>query len=330
MLAGDPIFLFRPSTTSPDELRREGGLHALSTALKDVNLVTHDFDVASHDADVDSAGYLGMFRRPGIAIERLLSKARDGYVYAIESARNLIDVDATLGTHAIAPENGEFVAPGAIDSTQVIGSWKVKGGQAQRFKLNPDYRWDVFGEERTDGAQPQLARFPMNSTVWTEPAYRPYAVPVERNGRPIGFAPKQDPNVTQADFYSDATAGLHAALKQDANEDFHGPMTLNAYNGTGRTKSILYADANNRVYVDYASRSYIGLPTNTRAFVYGSDGRFHFPRDWTKVLRVDHDGNLYVGPVPDDAQGRNGVFKSGYSSFSMDGCTKPKRGTSRR
>ncbi len=44
-----------------------------------------------------------------------------------------------------------------------------------------------------------------------EPAYRTYVTPVIRDGKVLGYAPKQNPHLTQADFYSGALDELSQA-----------------------------------------------------------------------------------------------------------------------
>ncbi|MDR5819736.1 enterotoxin A family protein [Caballeronia sp. LZ043] len=305
----EPDFLFRPSTLTPLEMSTEGGFHVLATSLKDVNLVTHDFDVGSGKRDLDSAGYLATFANPGVALDRLKRLGRSGFVYVISPGPNLVDVNATLGRHASAPDNREFAAMGTIDSTQVIGWWETKDGVMSDFKDNPAYRWDVYGAQRTAGAQPQLARFPMNSKAWQEPAYQPFVVPVVRDGKVVGHAPKDNPNFLQANFYGDALQRLDdASRRQAAHEEYRGPMTLHAYGGGVDHPAILYADASDNVYVNWTYRASTQYPGNIKRFVMGSDGRFHYPRDWNKTLRVGSDGYVYVGAVP-SSPSLNGVFR---------------------
>lgn len=305
----EPDFLFRPSTVTPFEMSAEGGFHVLTTSLKDVNLVTHDFDVGAGKRDPDSAGYLATFASPGIALDRLEHEARSGFVYAISPGPNLVDVNATLGPHAVAPDNNEFAAMGTIDATQVIGWWEIKDGVASSFKDNPAYRWDVYGTQRSAGAQPQLARFPLNSKAWQELAYKPFVVPAVRDGKVVGYTPKENPNFTQADFYGDAVQRLDdASRRQAAHEEYRGPMTLHAYGGGADHPAILYADASDNVYVNWTYRASTQYSGNIKQFVMGSDGRFHYPRDWNKTLRVGSDGYVYVGSVP-SSPSLNGVFR---------------------
>ncbi|MDR5778970.1 enterotoxin A family protein [Caballeronia sp. LZ065] len=317
----EPDFLFRPSTVTPLEMSTEGGFHVLATSLKDVNLVTHDFDVASGKRSLDSAGYLATFANPTVALDRLKLQARDGFVYAISPGPNLVDVNATLGGHAQAPDNHEFAAMGTIDATQVIGWWEVANGVASNFMDNPAYRWDVYGAQRSAGAQPQLARFPLDSKAWTELAYKPFVVPALRDGKVVGHTPKDNPNIIQADFYGDAVQRLDAASRrQAAHEDYRGAMTLHAYGGGVDHPAILYADASDNVYVNWTYRASAQYPGNIKQFVMGSDGRFHYPNNWNKTLRVGSDDYLYIGSVPGSSS-LNGVFRysNGHLTHAEDG-----------
>ncbi|MDR5756593.1 enterotoxin A family protein [Caballeronia sp. LZ035] len=304
----EPRFLLRPSTTSPQEMSADGGFAVPATSLKDVNLVTHNFDVGSGTRDPDSAGFLSTFANPAVALDRLKSQSREGYVYAISPGPNLVDVNASLGRFALAPNNREFAAMGTIDATQVIGWWEVKSAGVSRFTSNPAYRWDVYGTQTTAGAQPQLARFPLDSAAWRDAAYSPRVMTV-RDGGAFSHTPKVNPNLTQLAFYSDAIQTLaEADRRQAAHEEYRGPMTLHAYGGGVDHPAILYADASDNVYVNWTYRASTRYASNIKQFVMGSDGRFHYPREWNKSLRVGSDGYLYVGPVP-STPSLNGVFR---------------------
>ncbi|MFM0550682.1 enterotoxin A family protein [Paraburkholderia sediminicola] len=320
----DPRALFRPSTETPDEVKKRGGFSAGQTPLRDVNLQTHNFDIASHEGETDSAGYLGTFKMPSAAVDRQQHQSRDGYIYLVAPSPNMVDVNGSLGPLTVAAENHEFAAMGHIDNTQIIGWWRtqelqkdLQDGKVSRLTRNRDFRWDVYSYTRTAGAQPQLARFPMDSPAWRWDAYKPFSSPVMENGQQMGIGPKQDPNLTQANFYVNARLKVHqAAARQAAHKDFHGPMTLKAYGGEGRPY-ILYADAKNNLYV-YSAYYASSTPRNTRQFTMGDDGRFHFANDDSKVLRVGHDGYLYVGAIPTDPNNLNGVFRpAGINPFHL-------------
>ncbi len=75
-------------------------------------------------------------------------------------------------------------------------------------------------------------------------------------------------------------------------------MTLGAYGGEATLSAMLYADERDNVYVNWSDFASTRRAGNTRQFVMGDDGRFHYPHDWNKTLRVGHDGYVYVGPIP--------------------------------
>jgi hypothetical protein len=305
-----PWVLFRPSTNTPAEVAQSGGFSAEQTPLRNVNLQTHDFDVSSHGAETDSAGYLGTFQSPAVAVDRQQHQFADGYIYAVAPSPNMVDVVASLGRHALVPGNREFAAMGHIDNTQIIGWLRTEDlqtGRKPQFMSNPAFRWDVYHWTQTAGAQPQLARFPMNSPAWLESAYEPFSSAIMRQGKRIGSRPKQDPNLTQAQFHLDAALKVsQAAARQSSGKDYRGPMFLRAYGG--EYDYILYSDGNDHPYVystDYAS----GVKGSTRQFTMGDDGRFHFANNYNKVLRVGNNGYLYVGSIPTDPRSLNGVFR---------------------
>ncbi|WP_454827978.1 enterotoxin A family protein [Paraburkholderia xenovorans] len=306
----DPWVLFRPSTDTPDKVAKRGGFNAGRTRLRDVNLQMHNFDIASHGAQTDSAGYVGAFRLPSTALIRQQRQPADGYIYAIAPSLNMVDVNASLGPHTLAPDNQEFAAVGQIDNTQIIGWWRTQDlqkGLTSRFMPNPVFRWDVYNWTRTAGAQPQLARFPMNSPAWQEPAYKPFSTPVMQNGKQIGLAPKEDPNLTLASFYLNSRLKTHqAATRQTAGEDYHGPITLRAYGG--EWPYILYADASDNLHV-YRTSYAQSTAGSMKQFALSNDGRFHYTNNYNKVLLVGHDGYLYVGAIPGNPRSLNGVFR---------------------
>lgn len=306
----NPWVLFRPSTDTPAEVAKRGGFSAEQTPLRDVNLQTHEFDIATHGAETDSAGYLGTFQSPTAAIDRQRHQFADGYIYAIAPSPNMVDVGASLGSYARVPGNREFAAMGHIDNTQIIAWWRtedLRAGRKEQFTRNPAFRWDVYDHTQTAKAQPQLARFPMNSPAWLEPGYMRFASSVIRDGKRIGSLPRQDPNLTQAQFHLDASLKVsQAAARQASGKDYRGPMYLRAYGG--EYNYILYADAYGRPVVysmDYAS----GVKGSTRQFTMGDDGRFHYANNYNKVLRVGASGYLYVDSIPRNSRNLNGVFR---------------------
>lgn len=305
----DPWVLFRPSTDTPDQVRKRGGFSASATPLRDVNLLTHNFDIASHRGETDSAGYLGTFDSPAVAIERQENQSAEGYIYALAPSPNMVDVNASLGPHAFARGQHEFAAMGYLDATQIIGWWRTSDLKDRRFGEfvpNPDYRWDVYGRTRTAGTQPQLARFKMNDPAWQEAAYQPFSLPRGGPGRQ-GLIPKGDPNLRSATFYLDAMLKIdHLANQQSAGKDYRGPMVLRAYGGDGRY--ILYADGQDNPTI-YKQSYADGYPDFTTQFAMGSDGRFHYAKNYNKILRVGYDGYLYVGTLPKDPWSKVGMFR---------------------
>lgn len=305
----EPRLLFRPSTETPEEVNRRGGFDAEWTPLSEINLQMHNFDVASHQGETDSAGYLGTFALPSVAVIRQQHQSRAGYIYVIAASPNMVDVNGSLGPHALERRDKEYAAMGHIDNTQIVGWWRTEdlhNNPAMKYTPNPHFRWDVYGHLRTAGAQPQLARFPIDSPAWQQPAYRPFATSRQLDGQTSAVIPKEDPNRTQAAFYLNAMMKLdQAAVKQSNGEDYRGPMTIQAYGGG---QYILYTDGYDRPYI--AKKSYAdSYPENNRQFAMGDDGRFHFPKDYNKVLLVGSGGYLYVGPIPQHSWDLNGVFR---------------------
>ncbi len=307
--SGDPWVVFRPSMESPQSISSKGGFSAGSTPLRDVSLLTHDFDVAAHGGLTDSAGYLGTFEDPLTAIERQRQQPRQGFIYAIAPSPNMVDVNASLGRYTQQHDSHEFAAMGHIDSTQIMGWWRMEDleqGRKNAFVANPEFRWDVYSHTPPAGAQPQLARFPMNSPAWQDPVYRPFAADRGLDGRPKDVIPKQDPNLTQASFYADAMMKIDQARDRQANgKDYRGPLTLKPYGG--ETDYIVYADGSDQPYIGKKS-AVDQYPENKKQFALGGDGRFHYADDYQKVLLVGHDGYLYVGPIPSNPRLVNGVF----------------------
>lgn len=306
-LTADPWVLLRPSTDKPAEVAKRGGFDAAITPLRDVNLSLHNFDIASHEGETDSGGYLGTFETSGVAIDRQRHQSENGYIYAIAPSPNMVNVNASLGAHTLGAENHEFAAMGHIDNTQIFGWWEtkdVKQGHLWHYHENPAFRWDVYRRTWTAGAQPQLARFPIDSAAWHEPEYKRFS------------APRQEPNLAQAEFYLNTRLQVHQlAARQSAGKDYAGPMTLQGYGGN--YPYILYADAGKNVWVynkTYASNR----PNSTTQFVMGEDGRFHFANNYNKVLRVESDDSLSVGTIPKDPRNLNGVFRlAGSNPFHL-------------
>ncbi|ASV99306.1 enterotoxin A family protein [Paraburkholderia aromaticivorans] len=299
--------LFRPSTVTPEALKAQGGFSMESTPLKDVSLAMHNFDVGADPSAVDSAGYLGTFERGSVARERLASGSNDGYIYRVAPTPNMVDVDGSLGAGARDPQTHEQAAMGRIDYTQIVGWQRMQDGRLQPFVANPDYRWDIYNQTRTAGAQPQLARYPVDSPVWNDKRHSPFMSRVSYDGKPAVPRPDQDPNRTQAEFYDHARSQVeYLAGRQARRLDYRGPLTLWGY-GDARWQTKLYAGDKGDVYFDYSRRA--DVPGNTTQFVMGDDGRFHLAGDNNRVLRVDNSGYLYTGAAPSARTNRNGVFE---------------------
>ena len=303
----DPWVLLRPSTDKPADVAKRGGFDAAVTPLRDVNLSLHNFDIATHEGETDSGGYLGTFETSAVAIARQRHQSENGYIYAIAPSPNMVNVNASLGAHTLGAENHEFAAMGHIDNTQILGWWETKDlkqGHLWHYHDNPAFRWDVYRRTWTAGAQPQLARFPIDSAAWHEPEYKRFS------------APTQEPNLAQAEFYVDTRLKVHQlAARQSAGKDYPGPMTLQAYGGN--YPYILYADAGKNIWV-YKKTYASNRPNSTTQFVMGEDGRFHFANNYNKVLRVERDDSLSVGTIPKEAHNLNGVFRlSGSNPFHL-------------
>lgn len=299
--------LFRPSTVTPEALKAQGGFSIESAPLKDVSLDMHNFDVSSNPSAVDSAGYLGTFERGGTALERLAAQSNNGYIYRVAPTPNMVDVNGSLGAGARDPQTHEQAAMGRIDYTQIVGWQHVQDGRLQPFVANPDFRWDVYDQTQTAGAQPRLARFPLTSPAWNDRSHSPFVSRISYAGKPAVPQPEQDPNRTQAEFYDHARSQVaHLVDRQARGLDYRGPMTMWGH-GDARWQTKLYVGANGEVCFDYSGR--VDVPGNTSQFVMGEDGRFHLANDNKRVLRVGSDGYLYAGAVPSARTNRNGVFE---------------------
>src|SRR6202012_3794415 len=118
-----PSALYRPSTMTPGEVAAQNGFQCERTALRNVSLDQHDFDVASKPYLIDSAGYLGTFSNERTAIARLRGDVSDGYIYYVAPTPNMLDVNASLGSRSRVPEHFEIAAMGRIGYTQIRG-WR--------------------------------------------------------------------------------------------------------------------------------------------------------------------------------------------------------------
>ncbi len=301
-----PGGLFRPSTVSPQALREHGGFDSEHTKLRDINLNLHNFDVASNPRAIDSAGYLGTFRSERTAASRMPGKSGDGYIYFIAPTPNMVDVNASLGSRVREPESNEVAAMGWIDYPQIRGWRVVKNGVPGAYVRNPDYRWDVYDQTQTAGAQLQLSRFPVQDDAWREEKYKSF---VSDDGGTHGVRKfNEDPNMGTARFYDNAwqkVRDLNTA--QEKGEDYRGPLQIQAYDGTDRSDTHIYLDGKGTVYVNTAYSSSTKRPGNRHDFTMGDDGRFHVVGDYGKVLRVDSEGYVYAGEIPADPASRNGA-----------------------
>ncbi|MFM0551332.1 enterotoxin A family protein [Paraburkholderia sediminicola] len=319
-----PFALYRPSDVAPSALKKQGGFSAERTRLRDINLDLHDFDVAANPLGTDSAGYLGTFRTTDVAIARLPAgpgngsekNATNGYIYYVAPSPNMVNVNASLGSHARAPQTQEVAAMGRIDYTQIRGWRQVANGKPGAYVANPDYRWDIYDQTRTAGAQPQLSHFPATDPAWADEIHRPFVTVNHRDGQTT-YTSGQNPDLVNAEFYGHATDKIHyLADRQARGLDYRGPLQLNPANEGAYTH--LYAFSDDYVYTGI-SASY-GDEAKT-SFIRGEDGRFHLADDFGKVLRVDGRGYVYVGDVPSDPYNRNGVFdyRNGHLIHDEDG-----------
>jgi hypothetical protein len=313
-----PMALYRPSVVSPADLKKLGGFSAEQTPLGQVNVDMHNFDVAADPSVIDGAGYLGTFRKPETAQQNpALTDAKNGYVYAVAPTPNMIDVNATLGPNARRPGTGEVAALGRIDYTQIRGWQKMENGKLGKFTANPDYRWDVYDQTRTAGAQPQLSRFAGTDPAWGDSAHRPFATAQQHDGKTV-FSPRQEPNLTQASFYNHALEKIRYLSDQQAQGlDYRGTVKLVSHNGA-------YGTLQGNVHMPPGQLFHPNGPNDTDvtvtnsaadvsgyyAFRMGDDGRFHTKvLGEDEVLRVGSNGYLYLDYAPTDPQNKNGVFR---------------------
>jgi hypothetical protein len=313
-----PMALYRPSIVTPAELKKLGGFSAEQTPLGKVNLDLHNFDVATTPSVIDGSGYLGTFRKLETAQQNpALADAKNGYVYAVAPTPNMVDVDASLGASARRPDTGEVAAMGRIDYTQIRGWQKMENGKLGKFTANPDYRWDVYDQTRTAGAQPQLSRFAADNTAWNDSAHRPF-VTTQTHNDTTTYVPTQEPNLTQASFYNHALEKIGYLNDQQAKgQDYRGPVELIAHNGAYGTLQANVHTPAGQVFSPNGPGNTDVTVTNRAAdvdghhtFRMGDDGRFHtrvLGED--EVLRVGGNGYLYLDYAPKDPQSRNGVFR---------------------
>jgi hypothetical protein len=302
-----PAGLFRPSTVSPASLRRHGGFDCEHTKLGNIDLSLHNFDVAANPRLIDSAGYLGTFRSEQTAMSRMPDKSGNGYIYFIAPTPNMIDVNGTLGSRGRAPETNEVAAMGWIDYPQIRGWRVVKNGVPGKFVRNPDYRWDVYDQTLTAGAQLKLSRFPIENDVWREARYNAYVTEHGVSNRHREF--NEPPDVSTARFYDNAWQKVRdLQARQASGLDYRGPIQIQAYNGEDNSNTHIYFNGQGDVEVNTANSNDAKHYDTRHDFTMGDDGRFHQVGKYGVVLRVGSDGNVYRGSVPEDAYSRNGVF----------------------
>jgi Heat-labile enterotoxin alpha chain len=257
---------------------------------------------------IDSAGWLGTFRKEKTALSKLPGESGDGYVYYIAPTPNMVDVAASLGGHMHAPWDGEVAAMGWIDYPQIRGWRIVKDGVAGAYIPNPDYRWDVYDQTSTAGAQPQLSRFPVNDGIWREDGYSAYVSGGGRDGTALKF--NEDPNVTHALFYDAAWEKVRELnRRQEAGLDYRGALRLHAYSSSNQSNTQIYVDPQGYVQVNTMYSSYATEKGTKHDFAFGDDGRFHLVGDYNKVLRVGSDGYVCLEAVPSDPASLNDVFE---------------------
>lgn len=300
-----PFALFRPSQTSPDQLKKQQGFSVEDTALGNTNLDLHDSIVTGNRAATDGGGYVGTFTGRGTAQERIdATPEKKGYIYYVAPSPNMVDVPGSLGRkHARAPGDGEVAAMGRIDYTQVRGWQKYENGKLGPYIANPDYRWDVYDGTRTAGARPQLAHFSPDDPAWADADHRPFVTPFQQNGKTL-YRPNEDPALVQARFYQHANADVSQRVDDQTHHlEYRGPVTIGPEWGNG--------GSDNRSRLNFTA----GYPSIDRSsanrggdrFRMGDDGRIHLANDDSKVLRIDGDGNAYIGSDP-GAGSLNGVF----------------------
>ncbi len=174
------------------------------------------------------------------------------------------------------------------------------------FVDNPDYRWDVYNQTRTAGAQPQLSRFPVSSDAWRDENHRSF-VSMAGSGSAVARF-NRDPNFVHAEFYDNAWQKVRdLQARQAMGLDYRGPLTIQAYGGS-RWKTHIYVDPSNNVVANSKYTMHGARPGNRHTFTMGDDGRFHVTDDYGKVLRVGNDGYVYVAALPSNSNSFNGVF----------------------
>ncbi|MEX3931953.1 enterotoxin A family protein [Paraburkholderia phymatum] len=305
-----PFALYRPSTISPEELKQNDGFSADDDIpLNDANLSIHALDVKHNKDNVDGAGYLGTFRAEDTAMKKLDSGGKkDGYIYYVAPTPNMVDVNGSLGDQAPNSDDHEVAAMGHIEYTQIRGWRRVHDGKVGPYEPNPDYRWDVYDQTQTAGARPDLAGFSPENPAWGDDLHKPFASQVTRGGKTF-YTPNEDPAMRVARFRQHGNALVQKlADRQSAGLDYVGPVHIKPHwgndGGHGPVRLNFY-NAGNGGYPSVDGTTGAASEDELR---FGPDGRIHLARDYSKVLRIDSNGNAYIGDIPEDRNSLNGVF----------------------
>lgn len=302
-----PKAVFRPSNTSPEELKRRHGFFATSPTLENVNLHLHNYKMAADPGAIDGGGYLGTFYDRDIAQSHMKAMGDNGYIYYVAPSPNMVDTTLSLGPRhtrtALSNSHDvhEAAAMGSIDWTQVRGWQKVENGKLGEYQANPDYRWDVYDQTHTSGARPELAHFGVDDPAWSDPEHAPFVTEVSENGKTV-YRPNEDPAATTVRFLSQARNGLQRVeVIQEYHNEYRGPITVKPvwHNNSGSVRLNFNAGT---VSVNSSSGN------SDEQFYFGNDGRIHSTHNYNRVLRIDGNGNAYVGAIPDDPNSQNGVF----------------------
>ena len=298
-----PHALYRPSAISPAQLKKSGGFDTGDIGLREVNLDVHNFDVAN--GQLDRGGYLATFRDLDTALGHTRRGSESQYIYDIAPSPNMVDVNASLGSHARSEKDREVAAMRRIDWTQIRGYREVKDGKAGPYVPNAAYRWDVYDRTSMARAQAQLANFPVGSPAWSDDTHRPFATAYPFENKQV-YGPKQDPAQSNAEFYHRALSKIHDLTDRQAQGlDYRGPLKLRSEASGTNTRLYAYTP-DGYIYSGIAS-SYGEAAKDS--FAIGDDGRFHLASDASKVLRIDSKGYAYLSSIPSDPNNTNGVFE---------------------
>ncbi|ABE32202.1 heat-labile enterotoxin alpha chain family protein [Paraburkholderia xenovorans LB400] len=314
--------LYRPSAVSPQELKAHGGFNGEDTPLRNVNLDLHDSAVARDPHNSDGGGYLGTYRSAFTAQQKM--PAKNGYIYDVAPSPNMVDVSGSLGAHARNPAQGEVAAMGRIDYNQVRGWWQMKNGEVGNYTANPDYRWDVYDQTSTAGAQPQLAGFAGDDPAWGDTLHKPFIGSTSlRDGKTI-YTPKQDPDLTQAQFYGHALEKIQALAN---GQHYAGPVAIRAKDGwaggafgvltplSGVNDPLAPGGSSGAPHDRVGVRNTQTPDQDAGSAIITPDGRIEFtdPSYKGSVMRPDSEGFLYA-----DSRGNSTGDKSGSFHYDTD------------